>query len=276
MIQLPTKKRAPLSQNPTSLLIYSLPKQGKTTITAGLEDALLVTLGPESAEKLEACDVRINTGNVLDDIFQFAELMDSIREANKVAGGFAYKYGVLDSLTVLDEWSEVAGTIVYESTKQGKKWNAKDGIDNTRGIYEYGDPEWTPVTQMGEGYGYRWTRQWVLDKLKQFETLFPTVIYLCHVKDKYVATKSGDKVQTMDLSMTGALKGIVASRMDAIGYFYRKDKQGILSFKADKDRVAGNRTPHLQDDIVISEQKDGKVVTYWDKIFVPTMTVNAV
>ncbi|KKK80040.1 hypothetical protein LCGC14_2827480, partial [marine sediment metagenome] len=41
---LPTERTKTKSKNPKKLLIYSIPKAGKTTILAGLENALIVDL----------------------------------------------------------------------------------------------------------------------------------------------------------------------------------------------------------------------------------------
>lgn len=278
MINLPTERREAKSSNADSMIIYGLPKQGKSAICAQLPNCLYIALGSESVDKLAVMDYRINNGDLLKDVYEFAALLRAIEEKNTANGGFFYDYIVLDSLTRMDEMSEVAGTVLYEQTTQGKKWNAKkDGLDQyvkdkdgNYVKYAYGDVNWEPVTSMGEGYGYRWTRNWMTDKFHQLLRLAPSVVFLCHVQDKFIQTKSGDKVQAIDLQLTGKLKSILASEVDAVGYFHRKGNQGFLSFKADGDRVAGNRCPHLQGDILISEKQENNTVkTYWDKIYIP-------
>ena len=65
---------------------------------------------------------------------------------------------------------------------------------------------------------------------------------------------------------------MVAGKMDAIGYMYRDETgtKNIISFKTTEfDIISGARNPHLANvEFVLSELKDGNVVTHWDKIFI--------
>jgi len=70
-----------------------------------------------------------------------------------------------------------------------------------------------------------------------------------------------------------ALKTIVAAGADAIGYLFRdkENNQNIISFKShEQDLASGARPPHLRNqEFIISELKGNKIITYWDKIFIP-------
>ena len=42
------------------------------------------------------------------------------------------------------------------------------------------------------------------------------IILLAHVKDKFLESKGGELVQSIDLNLTGKVKGIYSSKVDAI------------------------------------------------------------
>ncbi len=95
------------------------------------------------------------------------------------------------------------------------------------------------------------------------------IILLAHVKDKFLESKGGELVQSIDLNLTGKVKGIYSSKVDAIAYLTRKDNKGFLSFENNGKVIAGGRCEHLTGNILISEFKEKKLFTYWDNIFIP-------
>ena len=56
------------------------------------------------------------------------------------------------------------------------------------------------------------------------------IILLAHVKDKLIESKNGDSVESIDINLTGKVKSIYASRVDAIGHFYREKNKGFISY----------------------------------------------
>jgi hypothetical protein len=81
--------------------------------------------------------------------------------------------------------------------------------------------------------------------------------------------KAGVEVSSLDLDLTGKLKRISTSQSDAIGYLYRKNGVNKITFKTTDEISCGARPPHLRnEEFVISELKDDKLVTYWDKIYI--------
>ena len=68
--------------------------------------------------------------------------------------------------------------------------------------------------------------------------------------------------------MTGKVKAIYSTRVDAIAHFKREGNKGHLVFETGGSAAAGSRYAYLSGSILISESDDNKVVhTYWDKIF---------
>lgn len=49
---------------------------------------------------------------------------------------------------------------------------------------------------------------------------------------------------------------------------YRKDNTTMVTFKSNDEVTCGARPEHLRNqEILLAEEIDGKLVTYWDKIY---------
>jgi len=97
------------------------------------------------------------------------------------------------------------------------------------------------------------------------------IILLAHVKDKLVESRNGDSVETIDINLTGKVKSIYASKVDAVGHFYREDGKGFISYNNEYKVVCGGRCPHLDGSIQVSEKMPDKTVKVdWGKIYLKT------
>lgn len=261
-MELITETRKPKFLNPRILLIYGVPKSGKTTIVSHLKDHLLLELEPGGADYIEGRVQEINKPSELNEIINLIK-----NSPAKVCD-----YLVIDTCTRMDEWSEIVGTYNYMSQAQGKKFN-RVGEDEKGAKILHTDPKFESVHSIGNGYGYRHSRDVMTDWYDKLQDLIVSekityVILLAHVKDKYVESKNGDSVETTDINLTGKVKSIYASRVDAIGHFYREEGKGYLSFNNEYKVVCGGRCPHLDGSILISEkQPDKSIKTYWDNIY---------
>lgn len=256
-IQLPTEKREPRETIPRTLLIYSLPKAGKTTIVSQLENSLILECEPGGADFVSGKILDIETPG------QLASAISEIGEA-----GHPYKYLIVDTLTKLDEWSEIVGTYNYMDKPQGKRLNREGEVIGGK-VISHTDNRFVTVHELPNGNGYQYSRTQMVFWYNRLSLLAPHVIFLAHVKDKYIeSSATGEVVESIEINLTGKVKSIIASRVDAIGYLYRQDNQAILNFKNENSITCGSRCPHLNDKIVISEkQSDGSIVTYWNRIF---------
>ena len=255
-IILPTQAAEANVSSPNTFLIYGIPKSGKTAICAALPDTLIIELEPGGADYVNALRYDINTGNTTQNLVTLRALGDKLKAERP------YKRIVIDTLTKVDEWAELAGTYRYMNTPQGKKFNL--------GLSGPADPSWQTVHELPDGYGYRHSRNWVLELYDDMANWADEIIFICHVKDKFIASKTGDAVQSIDINLTGKLAKIIASRVDVIGYFHRKGSEGYISFDGDKDKVCGGRCSHLGggEDMLISKTlDDGSLETYWNKIY---------
>lgn len=252
-IILPKTVRKATAVNPDTMILYSIPKAAKTTICAQLPNCLMVEIGPEKADFVDAMTIQAKSPK------EFEEICHQI-----IAEGCPYDYAVYDTITVLDEWSELVGTFDYMNKPQGKNFNR-----DARGLkLSPKDPKFETVHSFREGYAH--SRNKMNEWFNLMAKTAKHVIMLAHVKDKYIESKAGDSVETIDINLTGKVKANYCSRVDAIGHVYRKGGQAFIKFDNENSVVCGGRCSHLHGDILISEkQEDGSIKTYWDKIFLP-------
>ena len=66
-------------------------------------------------------------------------------------------------------------------TPQGKRFNA--------GVSNINDPDWQSVQTLPDGNGYRYSRDWFTDLYDDMLNWADEIIFVCHVKDKYIGSK---------------------------------------------------------------------------------------
>lgn len=253
-IILPKRKSAALHKSPKNLIIFSKPKVGKTSLLADLENCLIIDL-ERGSDYVDA--LKISASSVED--------IKAIGEQIKKEGN-PYKYIALDTITALEEMCIPYAETIYSKTSMGKNWFKKtpDGqLSSDSGKAIYGN-----ILNMPNGAGYPYLREAFTRVIEYVKTLSPRVILVGHIKD-VLLEKGGTEFNALDLDLTGKLKRITTSQSDAVGYLYRKGAKNILSFKTSDEVSCGARPEHLRNqEIVISELVDGKVVTSWDKVFI--------
>ena len=118
------------------------------------------------------------------------------------------------------------------------------------------------VRMLLNGAGWFYIRQAVRKVIDMFRELCEEFILVGHTKDKLV-NKDGEELSEMQLDLAGRLSDIICGEADAIGYVYRKKNQTLISFQGGENNIVEARAPHLRG------QKVGKLVTYWDRIYLP-------
>lgn len=253
-IVLPKTKSAALHKSPKNLIIFSKPKVGKTSLLADLEDCLIIDL-ENGADYINA--MKLKAGSV-EDIKTIGELIKK--------EGKPYKYIALDTITALEEMCIPYAETIYSKTTVGKNWfklDAHGAMASDSGKAIYGN-----ILQMPNGAGYPYLREAFTRVIEYIKTLAPRILLIGHIKDTLLE-KAGGEFNSLDLDLTGKLKRITTAQSDAIGYLYRKGNKNILSFKTSDEVTCGARPEHLRnEEIIISELVDGKIVTYWDKVFI--------
>ena len=252
---LPMKPRKAVAVNPGTMIIFSVPKAGKTSIVSQLPNSLLIELEPGGADFVEANVLQANSPS------EFEKILRAISEADN-----PYDYVIVDSGTKLDEWSEIVGTINYMGKAMGKRFN----VDPATGErYKMGSPKFETVHQLGDGNGYKFSRDQMVKWYDMIARSAKHTIILAHVKDKFIeAKKSGDTVETKDIDLTGKVKGIYCSNADAVGHFFRRGDDGIINFNNENSIACGGRCTHLDGEIIISQKNEDKSIsTFWDRIY---------
>lgn len=239
-IVLPTEVVPVTDHDPKSLLLYGSPKIGKSTILAGLTGNFIFDI-EGSTKYLSALKMDISHPTL------FNRVMD------KVIAEKPYQFTTLDTITKLEEWCEKLATIKYKSRSIGLNFD--------------GDS----VLELEYGAGYGLLRNEVMAHLSKFKKTSDRTIIVAHVVDKSI-TKNRGEVAVKDINLTGKIKSIVSSDVDAVGYIYvdpENNRKRRITFLTSDEITCGNRCPHLEGkDFVISEKlDDNSVVTYWNEIY---------
>lgn len=265
-VELPDSITEVVSTNPRDLVVISIPKMGKGTILGDLtkkKNALIIDLekgGYEfiAARKLSTYETQeTNRFESYQNYLSYRKLL--LENKGK------YDFLIIDGLTDLDDLSEIGGTLAYMNSILGKKFNRT----LTGEKLEYGDPDWKSVLTLPEGAGYKYTREWFLQQIEFFRQISPYRIYAAHVADKYIKDNGKEEVIGSEISLTGKLKTIFASKVTALCKLTSDGDERYLNFDVLNDSIiAGSRAPHLKGKILISKQpKDGELVTFWENVY---------
>jgi len=218
-IILPTEKSKPKHIDPRVLLMYSIPKAGKTTLLSQLDNCLIVDL-ENGTDYLECLKVNINSFQELE------ELIIALRKNNP------YKYIAIDTITRLEEWAEKKATVNYKASNIGKNFNGESVLQLT--------------SPNGFSPGYLWLRQAFNKYIDTLASLTDRLILVAHLREKEIE-KDSKMVSAKDLDLTGKSRSYVCSAFaDAIGYIYRNEmNEMMINFKSAENVVCGSRCAHL-------------------------------
>jgi len=232
--------------NPRILMLYGVPKVGKTTILAQLPGLLELDLekGAEALDIMRIPIASIDGPTIMnqDGSVAFTSMMQVVRDIEAVGmkefqqtGKMPkppYKYIAVDTLDKLEDFCEVSATVGYKSTTLGKKFEGKS------------------VMELDHGLGYYYMRNEVLGMIDRMAMITEHLILISHVKEKNLS-KGGIEVSVRDISLTGKLGQMVAAKADAIGYLYREvgkpgeDDKLMVNFETSEGTVMGARLKRL-------------------------------
>lgn len=243
----------PSDEQLTSLLLYGLPKTGKSTILADLTlkepNSLIISTDPKGYHFLKA---RVKQ---VDDYKSFNATLAELSKLEK-----PLKYLVIDTVTQLDIWSEIVGTYMYMKSVQGKSFNR----DAKGEPILYGQDGFTSVYNLANGAGYQYSREVMMDWFRKFQAIAERIILVAHVKDKRVESKLQDIVDVADINLTGKVKSIWSSVVDGIGFVYRDKEECYISFEAKQDVIAGCRLKRLSNQNIMISDTNG---VNWKQIY---------
>jgi len=267
-LKLPDEITKSVNGNPRDLVLISIPKMGKSAILGQLtteKNAIVIDLEKDGYQYISA---RKLSTFVTHDITLWESYLNYIKYRNLLLENKGkYEYLIIDGLTDLDELSEVGGTLSYMNSIIGKKFNRKNGIPDGEKL-AYGDVDWKSVLSLPDGAGYQFVRAWFMQQVEFFKQISPYRIYAAHVVDKYIKDNGKEEVIGSEISLTGKLKTIFSSRVTALAKIIADGNDRYLNFDVNNESIiAGSRAPHLKGKILISEMKDGKLITHWDSIY---------
>lgn len=240
-MELPLKKLPKVTQDPKNLILYGVPKIGKTSLLSTLEDNLIVDF-EDGSDYVEALKVKVHS------IKEVNELCKAIKEAN-----FPYKFITIDTITALEEFAKPLALKMLRMSPLGSNFIGDD------------------VLQAPHGAGYGFLRDAIQRIIDKLSSCAPNLILVGHVKDKAIVSM-GESQDTniKELDLTGKTGRILAAKSDAIGFVYRdKDSNLCINFETNGEATAGARPEHLANKriIVAERQQDGTFKSCWERIY---------
>ena len=253
MIILPTQKINASRKNPRKIILFGKPKIGKSTALANLDNCLILDLegGTDYLEALKIDIIGEARKQDVEPIVALKQVINSIKEANIANNGFVYKYGAIDTISILEEMVLPVAKKLYQKTPMGRNFQGEN------------------VLELPNGAGYQYTRAALWMVLDELEQCFETLVILAHLKDKYLE-KEGKEMMERGIDLIGKSASILSANVDAIGYMYREDNKTIVNFTPSETVTCGSRCDHLKNQKVtlIESDDSGKLTIDWSKIFI--------
>lgn len=256
---------------PRDLVVLSIPKAGKGTIFGKFTEqynGIVFDLEKGGYDYIAARKISTYTGQETTRWESFQNYVKYRKLLLENKG--KYDYLLVDGLTDLDDLSDLGGTFAYMNSIIGKNFNRPKNPNGTFGDqYKPDDPEWKSVLTLPEGAGYQHTRGWFMQQVEIFKQVAPYRLWAAHVADKYIKDNGKEEVVGSEISLTGKLKTIFASRVTSLAKLVVDGPDRYLNFDVQNDSiVAGSRAPQLKGRMLISKQLDnGDIEVYWDKIY---------
>lgn len=238
-IVLPTVKVPAETQDPKNLILFGLPKVGKTTILSTLENNLILDF-ENGSTYVDALKVKVSS------LKELKEVIKAIKDAGK-----PYDYITIDTITALEEMTKDTALKMWQNSPQfTTKYDVKD------------------ITQVPNGAGYSFWRQALETVIDLIASAAPNLIICGHVKDTSLSESLDGSVK--DLDLVGKTKRVLSAKSDAIGFVHRDENSNLcINFGMNGEILCGARPAHLANkDIIVAEyQEDGTFVPHWERIY---------
>ena len=239
-IELPKAKIPAKTQDPKYLILFGLPKVGKTTVLSTLDNNLILDF-EQCTTYIDALKVEINT------LKDLKEVVKAIKDAGK-----PYKYITIDTITAVEEMAKPLAIKLYQDSP----------------MFSARYAEVKDVTQLPNGSGWTFLRQAVETLIDLIASATENIIICGHVKDSSLSENPEGSVKDLDLG--GKLKRILSARSDAIGFVHRDEDSNLcINFGQNGEVLTGARPAHLANkDIIVAERnEDGTFTSHWDRIY---------
>lgn len=232
-INLPKDKIPAETQDPKYLILFGLPKVGKTTVLSTLDNNLILDF-ENGSTYVDALKIKI------DNLQTLKEVIKAIKEA-----GRPYRYITIDTITAVEEIAKPVAMNLYKNSP----------------IYSDRYANVSDITRLPNGSGYTFLRQAVEAIVDLVASAADNIIICGHVKDASLNDNLDGSVK--DLDLTGKLKRILSARSDAIGFVHRDDDSNLcINFGQDGEILTGARPQHLANkDIIVAERNEDGTFT---------------
>lgn len=239
-ITLPKSPIAAETQDPKNLIIFGLPKVGKTTVLSTLENNLILDM-EDGSDYVEALKIKVKT------LSELKEVVKTIK-----AEGCPYKFITIDTITAVEEMAKPLAIKLYQDSPlySDKYANVKD------------------PAALPNGSGWNFWREAIQMIVDLVATAAPNLIICGHVKDAAISENVNGSLKTLDL--TGKISRILSAKSDAIAFVHRDDDSNLcLQFGTDGEVLTGARPKHLANkDIIVAERNDDSSYTsHWERIY---------
>lgn len=239
------------SKYPRTLLLYSYHKIGKSEILSQLankkKDSSII-LDWEDGYQYVTSD-----GNIIRfwDNEKSKWVNGLSRLETMINDGVRFNFLIVDGLTGYGEFSSRLVIDKYNKRKYSTWSTTKPRISD--------------IGDLGHGIGYGYQREEYAKLMNLCEKLSKYVIYVAHVKDSDLESGDGSTVKTKNFALSGQLRQIIPSKVDAIGYLFRKKGELFVSFQPpDEDIRSGSRVPFLEGRII---QLTNNKIADWSLIY---------
>ena len=241
---LPTTKTIKKTDDPKNLIIFGLPKCGKSSALAQLDNCLIIDL-EDGSNYISGYIVKANTWQDLREIAK--ELATTEHK---------FKFIAIDTITALEEISLDLACRLYQQTPMAKTW-------------EYKNP--TDILKLSNGGGYLYLREAMQTIIGWFEKTGLNLILVGHVKDKLITDSASEEMSVKALDLSGKIGNILSAKSDGIGYAFRNTEENkvYLNFGANTSIICSARPAHLNGKKILLSEMDeaGNLVTHWDAIY---------
>ena len=197
---LPTTKSVKRTSDPRNLILFGLPKVGKTTALSKLPNALILDL-EDGTDYIE--------GAYVIKIKSYVDMYKAAKALREEQHGF--KFVIIDTVTALEEISLNLACKRYKESIMGKNW---DGNGND-------------ILKLPQGGGYYWLRIAMQEIIGWFTDQSYNLILTGHVKERNMV-EGGTELVVKNLDLGGKMANILAAKSDGIAYLYRDVDTGAL------------------------------------------------
>lgn len=238
---IPKEKIKRKTDNPKNLIMFGLPKVGKTTLLSMLPKCLIIDF-EEGTDYVESYAVKISN---------YKQLFALAKELKETPGQFDFI--AFDTTTALEDIALPYANKLYRDTVMGKNFDENEN-----------------VLKLPNGAGYQYLREAMQKMIGWFEKTIPNIILVGHVKDKSL-NENGTELNVKDLDLTGKIGRILSAASDAICYIYRDTETGnvMANFGDGSSVLCGSRISQLSGRTILLSEKleDGTIKTYWENIY---------